>query len=291
MQVEASGDSTPRRAKGSAMFKIGVLSRLAAVPVKTLRYYDSIGLFAPSTVDRFTGYRYYTFDQLPRLNRILALRDLGFTLEQIGQLMDEDLSVEQMRGMLRMKQAEVEQQLTDEQARLRRIESRLRQIEQEGKMPEYEVVIKKQEPVRAATLRDIVPNYGSMGQLFGELMNTLGQHGIPPAGPLIGIYYDEEYKEQDVDAEVAVAVGEGDDLPAGGRVAVRELASYEMVASLMRPGPYDDFTPAYQALMGWIERNGYRITGPNREIYLRGPEADTAPDEYLTEILFPVEKV
>ncbi len=271
------------------MFKIGVLSRLAAVPVKTLRYYDQIGLFEPSAVDRFTGYRYYTLDQIPRLNRILALRDLGFTLEQIGQMLDDDLSAEQMRGMLRMKQAELEQQLADEQARLRRIESRLRQIEQEGNMPEYDVVIKKQEPIRAAVLRGIVPNYQSVYQLFDGVMGELARHNLAPMGAPLCLYYDEEYKEHDVDAEAAIPLASGD-LPAGGEVSVRELPGYEMVASLVRPGPYDDFTPAYQALMGWIERNGYRIAGPNREIYLRGPEAGGPPEAYLTEILFPVEK-
>jgi len=98
--------------------------------VKTLRYYDEIGLLKPAQVDRFTGYRYYSEDQLPRLNRILALKDLGLSLEQIGRLLDDDLPPAQLRGMLRLKQAEIQQCVEEEQARLARVEMRLRQIEQ-----------------------------------------------------------------------------------------------------------------------------------------------------------------
>jgi len=114
------------------MIKIGDFSRISRVPVKTLRYYDEVGLLKPVEVDRFTGYRYYSLDQLSRLNRILALKDLGFSLEQIAQLLDENLPAAQIRGMLRMKQAELQDRVREEQERLARVEARLRQIEQEG---------------------------------------------------------------------------------------------------------------------------------------------------------------
>src|SRR5262245_65829749 len=121
------------------MLRIGDFSKLAQVPVPTLRYYDRLGLLKPAQVDKFTDYRYYTVEQLPRLNRILALKDLGFSLEQIERLLDEDLSLEQLRGMLKMKQAEVEQHLAEEHERLARIAARLRQIEREGSMTNYDV--------------------------------------------------------------------------------------------------------------------------------------------------------
>ncbi|MEJ2748487.1 MAG: MerR family transcriptional regulator [Anaerolineae bacterium] len=228
------------------MFKIGEFSKLSRVPVKTLRFYHQIGLLEPARIDDFTGYRYYTAVQLTRLNHILALKDLGFSLEQIGQMVDDDLTTEQIRGLMRMKQVELVQQIETEQARLTRL-----------------------------------------GLLYQELFAALGQHDVVPAGPVMGIYYDEEYKERDVDIETAVPVT-GGSLPKG-RVVLRELPGAQM-ASLVRQGPYDDFAPAYQALMGWIEANGYRIVGPNREIYLRGPEAGIDPAEFVTEIQFPVVK-
>ncbi len=269
------------------MFKIGEFSKLCRVPVKTLRYYHQIGLLEPAQIDDFTGYRYYTALQLTRLNQILALKDLGFSLEQIGQMVDDDLSLEQIRGMMRLRKAEIGQEIAADQARLARLELRLTQIDKEAKMPEFEIVVKKGEKMKIAGVRDVVANYQSVGPLFAELFSALGQHGVAPTGPVMAIYYDEEYKESDVDVEAVVPVA-GGHLPAG-RVTIRELPGAE-VASLVRQGPYDDFTPAYQALMGWIEANGYRIIGPNREIYLRGPEAGVSPADFVTEIQFPVAK-
>src|ERR1700720_1207341 len=113
------------------MFKIGEFSKLVQVTVPTLRYYDQVGLLKPVHVDRFTSYRYYSASQLPRLNRILALKDLGFSLEQIAQTLDEGVSPEQLRGMLRLKRAELRQHIADEQARLARVEARLNDIDKE----------------------------------------------------------------------------------------------------------------------------------------------------------------
>ena len=89
------------------MIRIGLFSKLSQVPVKTLRYYDNIGLLEPAEIDRFTSYRYYSITQLPRLNRILALKDLGLSLDQIARLLAEEVPVEQLRGMLRLKEVEI----------------------------------------------------------------------------------------------------------------------------------------------------------------------------------------
>ena len=132
------------------MIRIGDFSRLSRVPIKTLRYYDEIGLLTPDKVDNYTGYRYYSHEQSARLNRILALKDLGFSLEQIGRLLDENITSDQMRGMLTLRRAESQSRLEEEAERLVRIEVRLRQIESEDKMSKYDVVIKKIEPVMVA---------------------------------------------------------------------------------------------------------------------------------------------
>ena len=116
------------------MLKIGDFSQLAQVSVRALRIYDEMGLIKPVHVDKFSGYRYYETEQLPRLNRIIALKDLGFSLEQVSHLLDGELSAEKLRGMLMMKQAEIEQELNESQLRLMRVEARLRQIEREGKV-------------------------------------------------------------------------------------------------------------------------------------------------------------
>lgn len=136
------------------MFKIGDFSKICRVPVSALRYYADIGLLEPTHIDNFTGYRYYSLDQLPRLNRILALRDLGLSLTQVKQLLDEQVTPEQMRGMLRLKQAELQQVVDEEQARLARVAARLKQIEQETSMTE--VVLKQIEPMIVLSIREIL---------------------------------------------------------------------------------------------------------------------------------------
>ena len=270
------------------MFKIGEFSKLSHVTVKTLRYYDRIGLLKPAEVDRWTSYRYYSADQLPRLNRVLALKHLGLSLHQIARLLDEPLSPDQIRGMLRLKQVELQEQLEEEQARLARVEQRLRQIEQEETMSTQEVAIKGIPAQAVASLRDVIPTLSDLGQLFGEMFAYLGQHRITPAGPPIGIYHDEEFRERDADVEVAVPVTGS--VPEGDRVKKRELQTVEQMACIVHEGSYETVGGTYGKLMAWIEANGYRMCGPVHEVYVRGPESGDDTSTYVTEIQLPVEK-
>ncbi len=269
------------------MMKIGAFSRLCRVPVKTLRYYDEIGLLHPAEVDTFTGYRYYTLDQVPRINRILALKDLGFSLEEIGRALNEDLTLAEMRGMLKLRRAEISAVLHEEEARLARVEARMKQIEMEGNMPEYEIILKEVDEITVVMMRSIISNYASVGELAGPFFEEVGKAGIMPVGPVLGVYYDKEFKEQDVDIALAVPVEPG--TPASPPLTLQTLPAVSM-ASLTRIGPYDDFMPAYLALFGWVEANGYRVAGPNREVYLRSIGDNIAPEEYVTDIQVPIVK-
>lgn len=271
------------------MFKIGDFSRLSRVPVKTLRYYDEIGLLKPVTVDQFNGYRYYSAGQLTRLNRIIGLKNLGLSLEEIAQFLSSDMPVPQILDMLRKRQLEIQQQLGEEQAKLVRVEEWLKQIEKEGTMPAYEVVIKKVEATTVASVRDIIPNYGQVGRLYGEIFTYLGRNGIRPAGPPMAIYHDGEYKEQEVDVEAAIPVSK--ELPGNTRVKISKLPVMEQVACAIHQGDYKEISRAYNALMAWIESNGYQIADRSREIYLRGPGDTQDVKSYVTEVQFPVNKI
>jgi len=160
------------------MLKIGEFARVGQVSIATLRYYDQCGLLKPNALDPDTGYRYYSFNQLTRLNRILALKELGFPLEQIIRLLQEDLSLEQLRGMFTLKQAQTQQMIEIEQARLTRIAARLRQIEQEGIMPVYEVLLKQVDPLLVASVRTLVPMGEDPGQALGTIVDYLDQQGV-----------------------------------------------------------------------------------------------------------------
>ena len=271
------------------MIRIGDFSKLSRVTVKTLRYYDEVGLLHPAHVDVATGYRFYAHDQLPRLNRILALKDLGFSLEEIGHLLADDLTTEQMHGMLKLRQSEISHRVQDERERLARVEARLRQIEQEDVVSKYDAVIKKVEPIKVAAVRDVVPTPPDQGRLWGELMSHLAQHQVQPLEPCLSVYYDEEYKEKDWDIEVCMPI-EGD-VPENERVSVRELDGVETMAYVVHHGPFTTIGEAYEALMKWVSENDYRIVGPAREIYLRPAKEGIQNDpDTLTEIQFPVEK-
>ncbi|MCP4164849.1 MAG: MerR family transcriptional regulator [Chloroflexi bacterium] len=270
------------------MFKIGQFSKLSQVSVKTLRYYDDIGLLPSAEVDRFSGYRYYTAEQLLRLNRIRALKHLGLSLDQIRQILDAGLSSTELRGMLRLKQAEVEKQLVAQQSQLQQLDTWLSQIELEGSMPTYEFIIKEVPQLRIASVRHTIPNYAAQGPLWEELETYLEEQHIKRLAPCFVIDHNDEFKEKDVDIEACEVV----DWPTGdyGKVQVRELPAATVV-SMIHKGPYTSLVEAYGALMAWIANSSYRICGPNREIYIRNPSEDIDPSDYVTELQFPVQKV
>jgi predicted transcriptional regulator YdeE/DNA-binding transcriptional MerR regulator len=275
------------------MLKIGEFSKLVQVSVKALRHYDRLGLLKPAWIDRFTGYRYYRLEQLPRLNRILALKDLGFSLAQVRALLRDDLPAAELRGMLRSKHAELERQVQAQQARLARVEARLRQIEREGALSEYEVVLKTVPTQTVIGMRDILPAYEWVNELAGQLRVQLGHMGLAPETmrPLLAVYYDAEYRERNIDVEVALRLPPsfGQRAPPSARLVVHNLRGAPAMACAVHQGGYETLGQAYSALSAWTQANGYRVAGPNRELYLQGAESGPDPTSYVTEIQIPVE--
>lgn len=254
-----------------------------------LRHYDEIGLLKPSAVDEFTGYRYYAADQLARLNRIVALKDLGFSLPQVGEVLG-GVTLEQLRGMLKMKHAEVDQKLTAERERLARITARLKQIGLEDRMSNYEVVLKDVPPQLVASRRVTIPTNDQvakyLGAAFDEAYGLVRTSQVKEAGPCIALWYQGAEVLENEDAEAAVPIERA--VPGDDRVSVYELAGCR-VASVVHEGDYANFNQAHATILAWIETNGYRANGPIREVYIRG--AENGMDDAVTEIQYPVEKV
>ncbi len=268
------------------MIKIGDFARLGQVSVVTLRHYGEIGLLKPISVDTFTGYRHYSVSQLPRLNRILALKDLGFSLEQI-ELVLNGLTLEQLRGMLKLRHAEAEQQVAQEQARLSRIATRLRQIESEDTMSTYDVVLKTVPAMLVASRRVTIPTNEQvpayLGPAFSETHAHVKQHGAKELGPCLALWHQSAEVYVNEQAEAAVPI---DRRIAGSvHVQVYELPQ-QQVASIVHHGAFADFTQGHAAILTWIEANGYRTTGPYREIYIEHHANDT--EDSATEIQYPV---
>lgn len=151
------------------MLSIREFARHAGVSVRMLRHYDAVGLLVPAQVDPVTGYRSYAASQLPRL---VALKGLGFTLEQVGP-MPEQVSAEELCGMLTLRRAQIAEQIESDRGRVQQIERRLRTIEKEGVMSDLEYVDKSLPPVRLAQLVSRVDSQSEIGPQIGPMFQRL----------------------------------------------------------------------------------------------------------------------
>ncbi len=273
------------------MLKIGDFSRICQVSIKTLRYYDRLDLLKPAQVDDFTGHRFYSLSQMPRLNRILALKDMDLSLEQIGQLLDDELSAEQMQGILQLKQAELEAEMAATRARLSRVAQRVQLMKEENHMPEYEVVLKTLESQTILSLREIVPQAADIEVLIMAVADAIKQHAVPQSGPLLTLYHHQGFRDTDLDVEVAVPVpadfSGSIKLDDDRTLSVRELPGHETAATVIEDGHNEIWDGSYGAIGRWIETNEYEIVYPTREIYQSGPDS---PDGWVIEIQFAVQK-
>lgn len=271
----------------SYLLKIGEFARINQVSIATLRHYDQCGLLKPVALDPESGYRYYALDQLPRLNRILALKDLGFSLEQIAQLLKEGLSLEQLQGMFKLKQVQTQQMIDAEQARLTRIAARLRQIEQEGKMPAYDVLLKQVDALLVASCRAIVPLPGGTEQSYRKIADYLKRQQVESGSPNLLLFYSRSEQREDglyIDVEAALPVPAA--LPGNEEVTVRTLPG-GLMACTIHTGPDLFLGQAHIALHRWIKDNGYQLIGPPRQVALRH---GTQMEQRVTEVQFPVAK-
>jgi DNA-binding transcriptional MerR regulator len=268
------------------MLKIGEFARLGRVSPRMLRHYDQLGLLRPERVDGETGYRSYDVRQLSRLHRLLALRDLGFTLEQISGLLDRELPAEQLRGMLLLRRAQLEHAVADEQRRLRRVEAHLRALEGSSTMKSQDVVIKQTPPTRVAEATAVAAGLDPehIGPLFAELAPKLIGHleeaGAQP-GTLIG-YYDEPDDDGSVGVHVAFEIGD-QAVSASDGIEIVDLPIIE-VASVVHRGSMDNVGSVYEALIAWVEDSGYELAGYSRELY---HEMD-ANGPSVTELQMPI---
>jgi DNA-binding transcriptional MerR regulator/effector-binding domain-containing protein len=267
------------------MFTIGDFARHGRVSIRMLRHYDAIGLLRPARVDPHSGYRGYEAAQLARLNRIVALKDLGFTLNQVASIIDDKVGIGELRGMLRLKRAELENQLAADRSRLAAIEARLRSIETEGTMPTDDVQIKKVEPVRVAEVSGVATGFEPAAitpviqPLYSELMRRLEAAGLTPAGPAIAYYEDAPNGGVLVHASVPV------NADAIEGVDIVDLPGIERAAAIVHRGTMDNVLSTIQTLATWIDDNGHTSAGYTREVCLEWSED---VEKWVTELQEPL---
>lgn len=236
-----------------------------------------------------TGYRHYSAAQLDRLNRIVALKDLGFTLEQVRRILEDRPGTEELRGMLALRRAELEEAMAASAARLKQVEARLRSIESEGQMPTQDIMIKSIPAVRVAELSGTAASFRPehigpvIGPLYEELYRRLRAAGVDPCGPGVAYYEDVPGGGGAVRVHAGCTVPHG--TAAGPDFEVADLPAAERAATIVHRGAMDDVLTTEQALARWIDAGGHRSAGYPREVYLECPP-DTAA--WVTELQEPL---
>ena len=269
------------------MLKIGEFSKLSQVTIKTLHHYDEFGLLNPIHIDPSTSYRYYSVDQLPRVHRIMALKELGLSLEQIKLMVDDELPADEIRGMLTLRQAQIQQQLREEQDRLNRVAFHLRMIELEGQIPKLDVVIKAIPEIYALTLRCSVEPQ-KMIPLGLEFEEALAKHHLQLTGPVTEIRFEEEFQFNHYDVEFVLPVSTTQvkpvELTTFGTLAPKVIEGLPMIASYMvrgtDPQHYLDILPIFRR---WLVDNGYQLCLSHRLVFHRGPFEHAEYEDWIIE--------
>lgn len=268
------------------MFRIGDFSKISQISGRMLRHYDKIGLFKPNFTDPETGYRYYTAEQLPELNRILALKDLGLSLEQVARMMHDNISADEIQGMLNLKKAQIEQTLLEEIGKLRLVELRLNYIRNEGKIPDQDVVIKAVPSQQYASTGRVSSPHPEIWALWDRVVNAGA--GMAERGPMVTVTYNGEMDDT-LDWELGYLLPESTpkSLMIPDVFSVDELPAVDFMATLVHIGEFEGIVVSYNAFGSWIGEHNYEIAGPFREIFLELPPAGSEKD-VICELQFPI---
>ena len=270
------------------MLKIGDFSKLSRVSIRMLRHYDEIGLLRPVRIDPDSGYRYYGEAQLPIARRITALKDMGFGLAAIGEILDCHEDKDILERHLRLKQAELRELSEQTAYRMRLLDTALDRLRKDKTM-EYDVTMKTFPERYAATVRMTIPSYEQEGMLWDILMKETAQMRLTDGDPCYccAVFHDKEYREADVDVEVQKDVK--------GRYADTEHVTFRTlpevtVACATCKGSYEQMGQVNAAIAAWAAGNGFVFSGPMFNIYHVSPHETDDPNEFVTEVCYPVRK-
>lgn len=267
------------------MFKIREFAEIAQVSASLLRYYDERGLFQPASIDARTGYRYYTIDQLPIINRILVWKELGLDLHQVEKLLQVEVSAEQVQGMLLLQEQRLEQEIRQREIQLARIQARMQYLLTEDAPLSHDVVIKAVPGFRALLHPSRVNGFQENRAVLRHLLKTLAAQGARPIGPAQFHYLPERANAEESVVHIALPLDPEQDVSALHAYQIVDVPAVEHLASFVHRGNPLSIGLAYQALARWIAGHGAVITGPCRKCCLRWKGAE---DSYLTEIQYPI---
>jgi DNA-binding transcriptional MerR regulator len=272
------------------MFKIGDFSRIARVSARLLRFYDEIGLLRPARIDAETGYRYYAIAQLGELNRIVVLKELGFTLEQVHDIVRTGVGADELRRMLLLRRNEVTQTLDQEATRLRQIEARISQLESEGSLSADDVTIRAEPAGRLLSLRRTVPSFAAAVALLAEVRERSRPLAARLRGAtLMAVAHSAQFEADEIDVEMGWRMPADATVEPSGDfgLSVRNLEAVERMAVCVRVGPPDSAHLASAKIGRYLEASGDELAGPSREVFLRTPDPDRM-HESVVEMQYPI---
>lgn len=271
------------------MFKISEFSHLVRISPRMLRHYEKCGLLYPAEIDKFTGYRQYSAGQIPLAQNIVLLRDLGFSIDEMGEALPRIDDFTYMSKILRAKADSVQAVIEAEQSRLKRLLEMSDTMRKERNIMIYEVELKKIPAVKVLSLRGIIPKYNQEGILWEKLGRYIGENSIVCHSDGYSTYFDEEYKESDPDVEIAIPV---DTLgKSKGEFIYKEYDEIPLAATLRFTGPFDGgYDVASEKLARWMEDNGYCFAGPLRGHVITSPDDTNDLEKLETELQAPVMK-
>jgi DNA-binding transcriptional MerR regulator len=265
------------------MLSIGTFSRLAQLSVRVLRHYDEIGLLKPAHTSR-AGYRFYTSEQLVDVNRIVALKELGLSLEQVATLMKEKHPVEAIAGMLRLEKARAEQERSEAERRLRDIDRRLAELSDLGRLSEIDVIEKTVAETPFLAYRATVAELPDAYALMNEIIARCESLGLRV--PFVGVAHDRFFDTRDLDIELGYPVGRPERVElGGGRVmSVRSLPAEDRMISAFYLGVQEDgHRRTHAAIAAWLEHHRCEFAGPGRELV-----HDAGGSQSTVEIQYPI---
>lgn len=274
---------------GILVFKIGEFSKLTQVSIRMLRYYDEIGLLKPAEVDLFTGYRMYSAEQIPILQKIVLLRDTKFTTLEIKDLIQRFKDID-ILNELKEKKIQINNEIAKEKQRIDKIDSAIREIQEKKFKIHCNINFKRVDKMLILSIRDSIPTYFHEGLLWDKLFDFIRRENISVKQDMynnIALYHDIEHKDKDVDVEVGVVVNKIGENKEG--FIYREVDAVEKMAYAMVYGPYTNLSKAYEKLAYWLENhNEHMEDKPSRQICHIGVDDVEGPEEYLTEIQVPL---
>ncbi|MEM7326588.1 MAG: MerR family transcriptional regulator [Actinomycetota bacterium] len=268
------------------LLQIGEFARLTGLPVRTVRYYGDLGLLPPAEVDPSSGYRRYRVAQVERANRLIALKETGFSLEEIGLILDDQLTPVQFRDLLEQKVAALRTEAELISGQLQRAQAQLDLLARRMEQPMADVTIKTTERKTIAYVRDQIGGTAEIAPMFPKLFSAVDpEDGV---GVACNIYHYFADDGSSIDLEAAIPVP--DDYAAAAPAATRVIEPVQ-VASLMFHGAFNRLHEAHAELLAWVETNGYTVSGPAYEWNIVCTPPVTQDNEsYITEIQVEVTK-